>query len=209
MKSPYLPTSHPVFKTIKQAYEAQLDTQQNAFFLHENGSKIPLRHKPNLNTHAGMFNLQKQITKARYNHFSNQRRYLFVDVDGVLNNTAALNRGLSFDPVSVMVLEELRSRHHCEIYILSAGWSNRAETPDILQAFGLGACKTIRYKAHHGSKCVSLMDFLNENPSITNFVILEDERSEFFSFKEQLYHIDRNIGLTPRDLPEIHSLFVW
>lgn len=197
-------------KLIQQEYKnnfvAATDRKGFLYPIDASGKNfLRLSKMPSIKTDLEITELQEAINARRKKQYADNTRHVFTDIDGVINTAASLARGLRLDAHSVNVLEELVSYHNCVIHVLSAGWSSKDYVSEVLWCFGLRrqVAKVVHFDSGTGSKCLSLMHYLHENPSITNFIILEDEPSEYFAFRNNMFVIDRTVGLIAQDKKEI------
>lgn len=130
-------------------------------------------------------------------------KVLFLDVDGVLNNTASLAEGVDLLPEKVLLI-----RHICEqagaSIVISSTWRilfDRQTLHEFLRRLGLRNINVIDYtpQLRSGIRGDEIKHWLDNHPDVTNFVIIDDDSDmldEQMPFFVKTHH---SIGITTRD----------
>jgi hypothetical protein len=142
---------------------------------------------------------------------------IFLDIDGVLNSRADWAHPYTVDRANVKNLAELKKIFPCMKIILTsswrAGWSldRDACTPQVqalcsvLSEYGL-AISGKTEKSADGDRLREIRHFLAGRPQ-KDWLILDDDRSEFPEVPEQLYLTSPETGLTLADVKKIRKLW--
>ena len=127
-------------------------------------------------------------------------KVIFLDVDGVLNNTEDFRTNWQITPDHLNNLKAIVDATEAKI-VLSSAWKNvytsRAKVVRALESVGLEIyddtpAKGVDRFTHCGAKVVEIASYLEDHPEVTNYVILDDR-----SFPEEMenHHVKTTLGI--------------
>ena len=120
-------------------------------------------------------------------------KIIFLDIDGVLNNYATLGEGINWEPDLVKILNRIIKETKAEI-VLSSTWRQITQYRDVIKndmkINYIG--KTPKLWKKRG---VEIQTWLDENPGVENFIILDDD-SDMVHLMPHLLQTDGEFGLT-------------
>ena len=135
-------------------------------------------------------------------------RIIFLDVDGVLNNQAALLEGVQILNTKVMLLENLLERSGAKIVLSSSwrfGWTAK-EMEKMLNATGAMSARVIDITpknlgitdetAGGVTRGHEIRHWLREHPEVTGYVILDDDDDMLPEQQDHFIQTDFHEGLT-------------
>jgi HAD domain in Swiss Army Knife RNA repair proteins len=135
---------------------------------------------------------------------------LFLDVDGVLNNFHQRNFGEAFSPPSCDALNSILDRLPDLKIVISSSW--RMWGLDYMQKLlaknGVrdAASKVIDLTGQeHGIRGYQIQCWLDRNPNVTKFAILDDE-SDMGPLLGRLVKTNGYVGLTSTDADRVVDL---
>jgi len=120
-------------------------------------------------------------------------KIIFLDIDGVLNNYYTLGEGANWDPDLVKILNRIIKETKAEI-VLSSTWRQITQYCDIIKndmkIKYIGETPKLWEK-----RGVEIQTWLDENPGVEKFVILDDD-SDMVHLMPHLLQTDGEFGLT-------------
>lgn len=142
---------------------------------------------------------------------SELKRYLFLDIDGVLNTNSSLMENVHLLPEKVKMLQAIVDDTKCQI-IISSSWRISLELrtlKELLYRSGLRSRFQIIGVTRNFSGCrgEEVQEFLLENPC-DSYVILDDSTDFLEIQKDNLVRIDPEIGLTWQDAMRVRDLLL-
>lgn len=138
--------------------------------------------------------------------------YIFLDIDGVLNKQADWKKPYSLNPQNIKTFGDAFAEMR-PIIILISTWKNgfilsgnSSNSPQIkeleksLSGYGL----RIAGKTEGQSREKGINDFLKKHPG--DYIILDDDLSEYNKKPGNLYLVDFKTGLTGKDAAKIKKI---
>lgn len=142
------------------------------------------------------------------------KKYIFLDIDGVLNTKSSWTHMYHLDKDKVSILADAAKTAGTEI-VLTSTWKNGFEkeyeecTPqiqklrDMLKVYGMDVSdKTPDLRGRTRDK--EIERFLYFHPA-DKYVVIDDD-SSLFENKKNLYLIDCNVGIQDKDVKKIVGL---
>lgn len=140
-------------------------------------------------------------------------RILFLDIDGVLNNTSSMAEGVHLIPEKLIMLRELCTELDFRI-VISSSWRilhSLEQIHDFFHLLGFPETHKIidvtrranpsEFRGHQ------IEDWLLDNPQVHRYVIIDDDSDMLEYQKSSFVHINRHIGLSYRDINDIRRIF--
>lgn len=126
-----------------------------------------------------------------------QMKILFLDVDGVLNNSKLLTPSFCTDESFLAILKRIVDETECRL-VLTSTWrlfpSEKAIVEKHLSSVGLvlfDCTIDISHKARHQE----IKEWL-QGKSITRFAIVDDEEFAGIGLEDNFFQTDEDVGLT-------------
>lgn len=138
-------------------------------------------------------------------------KVLFLDIDGVLNNFKDRNFGEQFSGDSCLNLMMILYKIPDLKIVISSSWRiwGLEYMQKILTANGIDGSRVIDITGKEdGIRGHQIQCWLDRNPGITSFVILDDE-SDMGDLFHRLVKTNSRSGLTFKDAEEVIEMFGW
>jgi len=134
-------------------------------------------------------------------------KVLFLDIDGVLNNYHQRNFGESFSPPSCDALNSILDRVPDLKIVISSSWRmwGTDYMQKLLEKNGIkdAKSKVIDITGNElGNRGFQIHCWLNRNPSVTQFVILDDE-TDMGPLLTNLVKTNGYVGLTSTEADRV------
>lgn len=129
-------------------------------------------------------------------------KVLFLDFDGVLNNYKERNFGEKFSVSSCRNLNSLMKKVPDLKIVISSAWRMHGVEycKSILESNGVNSDAVIdRTGNEDGPRGYQIKCWLDRNPKVTNFVILDDE-SDMGELMNKLVKTNGFVGLTSKEV---------
>lgn len=129
-------------------------------------------------------------------------KVLFLDFDGVLNNFTQRNFGEQFSPGACKNLKALMRKVPDLKIVISSAWRMHGMEycKEVLKKNGIDSERVIDITgSEHGIRGYQIQCWLDRNPGVTAFVIIDDE-SDMGELMNKLVKTSSFIGLTEKEV---------
>ena len=141
--------------------------------------------------------------------------YIFLDIDGVLNNYDSPYSDYDFtikmEDEAIQSLEELIATYNTKI-IISSTWRENKSLDYLKNLFGnysedvSNSIIDLTPQINFADRELEINTWLKDNEALNSKFIILDDRSDFQKLKGNLYLVDPYKGLKLENLQKIHSL---
>lgn len=134
-------------------------------------------------------------------------KVLFLDIDGVLNNSRTQERCLGFlgvDKKLARRLSDWLGLHKDVEVVLSSTWRT---DPRMWYAIKQEGIDFVNITENSGLRRVEISNYIQDHPEITKYAILDDQDSEWFDYQRPFFvQTDEHKGLTETVLKKLDQV---
>ena len=129
---------------------------------------------------------------------------LFLDIDGVLNNTASLAMGIHLLPEKCLLVSRIVDATDCGI-VVSSTWRKLYEQDYLREMLGrVGLWMHVGQFDYtpefgRGTRGMEINAWLNTVKGVKNYIIIDDDSDMLPEQKPHFIQTNHNVGLTERD----------